>query len=268
MAASKDFQLVRLKQGKQTFEVMTNPGSVPKFRKGEVDIGQVLYTDVIFKNHSKAEKASDAELSTGFETCDIKEVAKIICNKGDLQLTAAERQEKVTKKRAQIVSYLNKYYIDPKTKLPHPPARLDSALTDIKYRVDPELPVEKQVAEVMKNITRVLAMRKCEMEATLSIPHQYVGSCGNAISRFLTVKSEDWTAQGCDYEVTLVPGDYDPCVKELQRITDGNFQLEVAGGIAATTEEPEPSGKGKKGGGKQGGGKQGGKQGGGRGKRK
>ena len=51
MSAGKDFQLVRMKSGKQTFEVMTNPGSVNKYRKGELGIDQVLYTDVIFKNH-------------------------------------------------------------------------------------------------------------------------------------------------------------------------------------------------------------------------
>jgi len=54
--------------------------------------------------------------------------------KGELQLTAAERQEKVRKKRAEIVNYIHKYYIDPKTKLPHPIARLDGAIDDVKVR--------------------------------------------------------------------------------------------------------------------------------------
>ena len=50
MSAGKDFQLVRMKSGKHNFEVMTNPGSVHKYRKGELDISQVLFTEMIFKN--------------------------------------------------------------------------------------------------------------------------------------------------------------------------------------------------------------------------
>ena len=56
MSAGKDFQLVRMKSGKHTFEVMTNPGSVHKFRKGELSIDQVLYTEMIFKNQVFANK--------------------------------------------------------------------------------------------------------------------------------------------------------------------------------------------------------------------
>jgi hypothetical protein len=52
--------------------------------------------------------------------------------KGELQLTAAERQEKIDKKRKEIVNYIHKYYIDPKTKLPHPVVRIEGAIDEIK----------------------------------------------------------------------------------------------------------------------------------------
>ena len=84
------------------------------------------------QNQSKAEKASAAELESSFGTADEMECAREICKKGDLQLTAAERAEKVAQKRAAILNYLNKYYMDPKSNLPHPIARLDAALDDIK----------------------------------------------------------------------------------------------------------------------------------------
>jgi hypothetical protein len=50
MAAAKDFQIVRLKKGKVTFEVMVKPGEVQKFRKGEVAFDGVLFADIVFKN--------------------------------------------------------------------------------------------------------------------------------------------------------------------------------------------------------------------------
>ena len=47
-------------------------------------------------------------------------------------MTAAERKAKTEKKRAEIINYIHKYYVDPKTKLPHPVVRIDAALTEMK----------------------------------------------------------------------------------------------------------------------------------------
>lgn len=74
-------------------------------------------------------------MQAAFETSDEKECAKIICLKGELQLTAAERQEKVDKKKKEIVNYIHKYYIDPKTKFPHPVVRIESAIDETKVRL-------------------------------------------------------------------------------------------------------------------------------------
>lgn len=81
-----------------------------------------------------------------------------------------------------VVNYLHKYYVDPKTKLPHPVLRIENAysqpsplcsprlplslfsfsfrLVDLKYRVDPDISVDKQVAEIMRNMATVLAVLK------------------------------------------------------------------------------------------------------------
>jgi len=50
MAAAKEFQIVRIKKGKVTFEVMVKPGEVQKYRKGEVGFDGVLFADIVFKN--------------------------------------------------------------------------------------------------------------------------------------------------------------------------------------------------------------------------
>ena len=55
-------QLVRWKKGKKTFEVITNSGSVLKYRDGKESWSNVLMADVIFKNYSKGERASAADL--------------------------------------------------------------------------------------------------------------------------------------------------------------------------------------------------------------
>mgnify|MGYP001030765563 FL=1 len=140
-----------------------------------------------------------------------------ILNDGELQLTAAERKEKVDKRHREIgmssmmlllmlpprsrarwltrirasVTYINKYYVDPKTKLPHPVTRIENALDSMKvraanpaairrgrdtewafarqYRVDPDTPTERQVLDIMKKLPEYLPVKKqLEIEGQLT----------------------------------------------------------------------------------------------------
>ena len=104
-------QIVRYKHGKLHFEVLTKPGAVLKFRNGNLGWDNVLASDTVFKNSQKAEKPSGAELAYGhfvnspseaFGTENEEECAKIIVDKGELQLSAAERKEKVDQVRHAI----------------------------------------------------------------------------------------------------------------------------------------------------------------------
>jgi len=55
-------QLVRLKIGKQVFEVLTKVGSVLKYRDGKLGWDNVPAIDEVFKNHTKGERAKSDEL--------------------------------------------------------------------------------------------------------------------------------------------------------------------------------------------------------------
>jgi ribosome maturation protein Sdo1 len=50
--------------GKSTFEVLTVPGTVMKYREGKIkDLKEVLVSDQIYKNATKGEKNSSEELA-------------------------------------------------------------------------------------------------------------------------------------------------------------------------------------------------------------
>lgn len=95
-------QLVRYKHGKNTFEVMTNVGSVQKYRDQKLGLDNVLQADVVWTNQSKGERAKGAELKESFNTEDIMECIRVILAKGEIQLTAAERREQTDQKRREI----------------------------------------------------------------------------------------------------------------------------------------------------------------------
>ncbi len=51
----------------------------------------------------------------------------------------------VEDKRKQIIQYINKNFVDPKTKLPHPIQRIENALEDVRVIIDPFKKAEDQI---------------------------------------------------------------------------------------------------------------------------
>ncbi|KAL6069520.1 Shwachman-Bodian-Diamond protein-like protein [Balamuthia mandrillaris] len=287
------FQVVRHKVDRTTFEVLCKPGAALKFREGKLGWSNVLFSDEIFTDQSKGQRANESDLQKAFDTSNQDDIAKLIVEKGELQLSAAERKAKVDKKRAEMVNYIHKYFIDPRTKTPHPVVRIENAFTQLKITVDPDMPAERQVQDkVLKRLPEVLPIKKCEMEGVLVVSHQFLGQAMGLVKKYASVAGEKYTSEGCEMQVAIVPGgssfhllssfpklhpfhslvcfafnaDYDTFMSELRDATKGNFQFDVIGQGGPSDEAGESSGGGKgKGKGKRGGG--GGGRGGGRGSR-
>mmetsp|Transcript_23611 Transcript_23611/g.40611 ORF Transcript_23611/g.40611 Transcript_23611/m.40611 type:complete len:273 (-) Transcript_23611:511-1329(-) len=269
MSSTPSFQLVKHKVGKTNFEILTKPGAALKFKDGKLGFDNVLVTDVIFKNQAKGDKANSAELISAFGTDNEAEVAKQILDKGELQLSQAERTDKVVKKRAEIVNYLHKYYIDPRTNTPHPVTRIELALDELKIRIDPDQPAERQAQDALKKLPDVIPIKKSEIEGEVILPHKFLAQCTGVIGKWATVRSQSYNTDGCTMQVSLVPGDYDAFTADLQRITKGEFQFNIQGQAAKMASGQEDEGSSKKGKGKAGAGGGGaGAAGGGKGKGK
>jgi len=243
------FQVVKYKDGKSSFELMTKPGTALKWREGKmVNLSDVLFSEEIYSDQSKGDRANEADLERAFKTSNVSDIAKVILEKGDLQLSTAERKEKVEQRRKEIVNYIHKYYIDPRTKTPHPITRIDSALTQMKVNIDPFVPVEKQFHEkIEKKLPEIIAIKKCEMAGTLKIPHAVIGSAQGIVKKWCTVGKEEWGGDGVVMEVSIVPGDYDTFCNEMNEATKGNYTMDVAGQSVTAVEA---TGRGKHGKGK------------------
>jgi len=195
----RDFQTVRYKSGKHHFEVLCHPGTVNKYREGKIGWDNTIYTETIFTNQSKGLRANEADLEEVFGTSDELTVAKKIVEDGEVHLTAKERKEKVDKRRAEMVNYIHKYYMDPRTKTPHPVTRIENALDQLSFTIDPHMSAERQLQDkVLKRLPEVLPIKKSELEGTLiglyfpsNAPKLTTGRklaeyfFGNCISQFL-----------------------------------------------------------------------------------
>jgi len=244
--AHPEFQVVRFKSGKLTLEVLTKPGAVTKYRKGQLGLDNVLVSEEIFKQpYNKGEKPKENELKDALGTEVLADCIKLILEKGELQLTAAERREKVDLKKSEIVNYIHKYYIDPRSKTPHPVVRIEAALEEIKAKIDADTPAERQIADILKKLPDVLPIKKCEIRGILTVPNKHVGSVMGVLSKLVSVEKESYNADGCVMTVSLVPGDYDILLSDLQKVTKGEFQFDIEGQEALKTADEVDAAKGK-----------------------
>ena len=81
-------------------------------------------SDEIYSDSNKGSRAGNEKLTKYFKTTDSIEISRQILLKGELSLITDQRRRTVEEKRKQIVQYINKSFVDPRTHAPHPPREL------------------------------------------------------------------------------------------------------------------------------------------------
>jgi len=155
-----DATLVRYSFEGEKFEILVKPDPALDYKLGKKkDISSVLISDEIYTDYGKGTKPSTEKLLTAFKTEDKTEIAQIMFEKGDLNLTTDQRRKMVEQKRKQIVEFIAKTYVDPKTHLPHPPLRIELALKDGRVTIDPQKNVEEQVNDIVDKLRSIIALK-------------------------------------------------------------------------------------------------------------
>ncbi len=154
------YTVARLTKENEHFEVLVKPQKALDYRMGKItSITEVLVTETIFSDANKGTKVSEETLRKHFETTEPLKIAEIILKKGMLQLTTEQRRKMVEDKRKQIIDFISRQCVDPKTNLPHPPARIENAMEKIHYPIDPFKSVEEQAKEIIKLLRPVLPLK-------------------------------------------------------------------------------------------------------------
>ena len=224
--------VVKFKKDKNLYEVLTHHGMVEPFKEGKIGWNKVPFADAIYKDSTKGDKYTDAQLKSAFGTSNIEECMKIIVIEGELQLTIADRKRKLEELRRQIVNEIHKYYLDPKTMKAHPVILLESAIEKTKVKITLDQPFQKQVDVIVKKLPEFIAIRKSTMEGKLFIPNIYVGKTKGIISKYATEEGSNYNSEGCVMRISVVPGCYDNLMIELNSATKGEAVFTVDGASA------------------------------------
>lgn len=226
---SDKYTVARMTKDNEHFEVLVKPQKALDYRMGRIaGVTEVLVAETIFSDANKGTKVSEEALQKAFGTIDALKIAEIVLTKGTLQLTTEQRRKMVEDKRKQIIDFIARQSVDPKTNLPHPPTRIENAMEQIRYSIDPFKPVEEQAKEIIKLLRMILPLKMEQIAIGVTIPAEYSARAYGAIKGFGTIKREEWRANGSWYGVLEMPaGMYAPFLNKLGEVTKGSGEAKI-----------------------------------------
>jgi ribosome maturation protein SDO1 len=206
MVSLDDAVIARLESHGETFEILLDPKIVKYLKEGrEVDLTAHLAVESVFKNAGKGTHPPEDKVKEVFGTDDIGEIAKRIVSKGEIQVTAEQRKEMLEAKRNRIIAYIARNAINPQTKTPHPPVRIEMALTEAKFHADPFRSVESQVEEAMRLLRPLMPIKFEKSRVAVKLRADDYGRCFDDLVNFGIVEREEWQADGSWIGVIEMP---------------------------------------------------------------
>jgi ribosome maturation protein SDO1 len=229
MVKLEDAVIARLSSHGANFEVLVDPDLALALRSGEsVDIKNLLAIDKVFKDAKKGDKASEEMVRKAFGTTDALKVAEQIIRRGEIQITTEQRRRMRQERLKQIVTLISRRAINPQTGLPHPPARIESAMEEARVHVDAFKSAEEQLPSIIKALQPILPLKFELRKIAVRIPAVHVGKAYRVVKGFATVKQEQWLDDGSWAVVVEIPaGIQAEFFDKLNELTKGEVQTKV-----------------------------------------
>jgi len=226
---SDRFTIARITRDSDHFEILVKPQPAFNYRLGKIaSITEVLVIDTIYTDASKGSRPAEDKLKKAFETTDTLKIAEIILKKGELQLTTEQRRQLVEEKRKQIIAFISRQALDPRTNLPHPPLRIEQAMGEIHYSIDPFKEVEEQAKDVIKLLRPILPLKIEQISVQVRIPPEYASKVYGTVKSFGTIKHEEWRQDGSWAATIEIPGGlYGPLLEKLGEMTKGTAEAKM-----------------------------------------
>jgi ribosome maturation protein SDO1 len=226
---SEKFTVARLTRENEHFEILVKPNKALDYRNGKISgITEVLAAETIFSDANKGTKVSEEAMKKAFKTIDHLKIADEILKKGTLQLTTEQRRKMVEDKKRQVIDFISRQAVDPKTNLPHPPMRIENAMEQIRYPIDPYKSVDEQAKDIVKLLRPILPLKVEQVKVAIKIPSQYSSRAYGTIKTLGTIKREEWRTDGSWYgEMELPAGAYASLLNKLGDATKGSGEAKI-----------------------------------------
>jgi len=214
----------------EKFEILVKPDPALEYKLGKrKDISSILVSDEIYTDSSKGTRASSEKLLKAFKTEDATAIAERIIKKGELNLTTDQRRKMTSEKRKQIVNYVARTFVDPKSHLPHPPLRIEQAMEDGRVTIDPHKSVEEQINDVVEKLRSIIPLKSENLILEIIVPAQFAAQSYSVLKSTGTLQKEEWQSNGSLKAILEIPAAARPnVIDRLGSITKGTASIEVA----------------------------------------
>lgn len=222
--------VVRFAVEGEKFEILVKPDPALDFKLGKKkDISSIMISEEIYSDSNKGTRASTEKLMKAFKTTDQTAIATIILQKGDLNLTTDQRRKMVSEKRKQIVEFIAKNFVDPRSHLPHPPLRIEQAMDDARVSVDPFRNVDEQTKDIVEQLRSIIPLKSENMLLEILVPAQFAAQSFSVLKSVGSLKKEEWQANGALKVILDIPAAARAnVIDRLGSITKGSASVEVS----------------------------------------
>lgn len=221
--------VARLKTHGKTFEVLVDPDGAMDFKRGEaIKIENILAVEDVFSDARNGERPAEQDILNAFGSKNIIEIAKKIILEGEIQLTTEQRRRIQEEKKKRVISIIVRNAINPQTKAPHPPARIEAAMNEAGVHIDPVKSVDELVNITMKAIRPIIPIRFEEIKIAIKIPSEYAAKAYGSVANFGNLIKQEWQNDGSWIGVISIPaGIQDELYHLLNKLTKGNVETKL-----------------------------------------
>ncbi len=221
----------RLESHGERFEVLVDPDAALSIKRDDFDgdLEDVIAAEDVFENASRGDRPTESDLEEVFGTTDALEIIPEVIKRGEIQITADQRREMQEKKHKQLVNQITRNAVNPQMDdAPHPPDRIESALEDAGFSVDPMEPVEEQVDDALDALRPVIPIRFDEVTVAVQVPADKAGSAQAKLREFGDLQREEWQADGSWIGVLKFPaGLQNEFFERANEVTSGEAETQI-----------------------------------------
>ena len=231
MISLDDAVTARLETHGERFEVLVDPDAALEMRRDEFEgeLEDVIAARDVFENASRGDRPAEEDLEEVFGTTEPLDIIPAVIEDGEIQITAEQRDEMQERKKRKLINTISRNAINPQMDgAPHPPDRIESALEEAGFTVDPMTPAEEQVDDALEGLRPVIPIRFEEMTVAVQLPADYAGSGQAKLREFGDLEREEWQADGSWVGVITFPaGMQDEFYGRVNEVSEGAGETSV-----------------------------------------
>lgn len=220
--------IARYSRSGKTFEIYVDAEKALAIKRGEkIKIDDAVAAREVFADSKQAEHASDADLNKAFGTSDFDKIFVKVISDGEIQFTTEQKRKLLVERTKQIITLIARNAVDPRTHLPHPPARIEKVLDEARVNINPFKSAEEQIEAVLKELKPIIPIKMETVRIAVRIPAEYGPRACGALKGYKIIK-EEWQNNGGLIAVVELPaGLQSEFFEKLNKLTQGNVEAKV-----------------------------------------